>query len=317
MGRYHAGELSVQRRAGDEHAAERSAPAIRPEIPPVAARFLAAQPLLVVGAADAEGSVWASVLTGPPGFMRALGDERIEVHALPTPDDPLREALTTAGSHVGTIAIEPATRRRMRVNGTVEPLADGFALHVDQVVSNCPKYLQKRDLFKASQPAPGAVERFDALPDAGIAALRSTDTAFLATVGPDGAADASHRGGAPGFLDVVAPDHIVLPDYTGNAMYLTLGNLELDPRAGLVVVDWTTGDLWSLSGTAATDWDPARAAAYPGAQRVVDIHVERVVHLPRATGLSYRFREASPFNPPAKSAHGQPLHGRLSLMDSR
>jgi hypothetical protein len=81
-------------------------------------------------------------------------------------------------------------------------------------------------------------------------------------------------------------------------MYMTLGNLEADPRAGLLVCDFDTGDLLLLSGTAVTDWSPERAATIPGARRVVDVTIERTVWLPGASPLRWRLTERSRFNPP-------------------
>ena len=102
----------------------------------------------------------------------------------------------------------------------------------------------------------------------------------------------------PGFVHA-APGRISFPDYAGNAMFMTLGNLQANPAAGLLFVDWEDGATLQVSGRAAIDWSPARAAAFPGAERVVDLDVERVVATARALPAPWRFLEASRFNPPA------------------
>ena len=79
--------------------------------------------------------------------------------------------------------------------------------------------------------------------------LAAADTAFVATRGPDGL-DASHRGGSPGFLHVVDEHTIVWPDYSGQPMFNTLGNIAVDPAAGLTVVDPADGTTLYLSGRA-------------------------------------------------------------------
>jgi uncharacterized protein len=79
---------------------------------------------------------------------------------------------------------------------------------------------------------------------------------------------------------------------------MTLGNLAADPAAGLLFVDWERGDTLQVSGRAAVDWSPDRAAALPGAQRVVDVTVEAVVRTPAALPLRWALLEPSPFNPP-------------------
>jgi uncharacterized protein len=87
------------------------------------------------------------------------------------------------------------------------------------------------------------------------------------------------------------------PDYVGNSMYMTLGNLELNPAAGLLLVDWDRGNTLQLTGRAEVDWDPARAATMPGAQRVIDYEIESVIQVDAASPQRWRLISTSPFNP--------------------
>ncbi len=302
---YHPGERAVQARAGETARADRVARSIRPDVPDVAAAFLAAQPFLVLGARDAGGAVWASLLTGPPGFARAPDPRTVAVAARPAPGDPLAGPLGAGEHPVGLLAIEPATRRRMRINGTATPTDGGLSVRTDEVFANCPKYIQVRE--EAADGAAGAtaagtdpvVVAGDRLTDAQAARLASADTLFIATAHPGGAADASHRGGSPGFVVVHDERRLSLPDYTGNAMYMTLGNLLADPHVGLLLVDWERGGTLQLTGTATVDFDPDRAAGWPGALRVVDVTVDRVVAVEGRGGPRLRLVEASRLNPPA------------------
>lgn len=90
--------------------------------------------------------------------------------------------------------------------------------------------------------------------------------------------DASHWGGNPGFVQV-SGDRLRWPDYRGNAMFNTLGNLESYPRAGLLFPDFETGATLQLTGRASIDWDSAHAAASPGAERIVEFIIDEVVEL--------------------------------------
>ncbi|MDT0266764.1 pyridoxamine 5'-phosphate oxidase family protein [Streptomyces sp. DSM 44915] len=287
---YHPGERGVQRRAGALARADHAQRAIRDRIPEVAAGFLAGRTTLVVGARDAAGRVWASQLTGPAGFVTAPDERTVAVRAAPDPDDPLAEVLTAAGeTPVGAVAVEPATRRRMRVNGWVRPAEGELRLRVAQVYANCPRHITRRvvtHLAPAARRRP-PVRVTPALTPAQQALVAAADTCFVASGDLDGSMDASHRGGPPGFLRVTAPDLISWPDYRGNAMYMTLGNLARDPRAGLLVVDWADGTLLHLTGRARVDWSPARAAALDGAERMVDFQIERVLARPAASALRW------------------------------
>lgn len=162
---YHSGSRAVQDRVGVRETADHVGQVIGQGIRPVAAAFLELQPMLVLGAADpASGAVWASLLTGEPGFVRATGVRQISVTGGgPRQGDPLAPALTTPGTCVGTIALDPRTRRRMRLNGRTRPTPRGFAVEADQVFSNCPKYLQKREVYERVERPPATSRRSDEL----------------------------------------------------------------------------------------------------------------------------------------------------------
>lgn len=294
---YHAGQRAVQARAGDTTVAERLERGIRSALPEPAREFLAGLPLLFAAAAGPDGRLWASVLSGPPGFIGTPDDRTLRVAAHPPAGSPLAQALGAGPAPVGLLGIEPETRRRMRVNGTATRGAHGVEVRTEQVYSNCPKYIQRRHVTAAAAVTPAAVAR-ERLGAADRRLIVASDTFVIATAGPDRGADASHRGGSPGFVSLHDDRHLSFPDYAGNTMYMTLGNLEANPRAGLLFLDWATGDGLQLSGRAAIDWSPERAAAVPGAQRIVDFTVERVIATTGAVPYRWALDERSRFNPP-------------------
>ncbi|WP_306323846.1 MULTISPECIES: pyridoxamine 5'-phosphate oxidase family protein [unclassified Streptomyces] len=319
MATYHSGEISVQERAGLAQEADFSGGAIGATVPPVAVDFLAQQPMLVIGAADREGRLWAGQLTGTPGFLRVPDPGTLEIDTLPLPQDPLYERLCdpAAVTRVGMIAIEPATRRRMRMNGRATPHGAGLRVELDQVISNCPKYLQKREyrILDADAHADADVDAHaegtgqgarrvtdgTALTPAQQRTVRRADTFFIATAAARagrGDADASHRGGNPGFVQVLSPTRLCWPDYVGNAMFLTLGNLALNPDAGLFFPDWDTGSALLLTGSAHTVWDTGESARTPGAQRLVEFSVSAVREIDAASALRWSAPQYSRFNPP-------------------
>ncbi|MFK4064684.1 pyridoxamine 5'-phosphate oxidase family protein [Streptomyces sp. NPDC029674] len=286
---YHRGSRTVQDKAGVRELADHVGRSIGQGIRPVAAAFLEIQPMLVLGGADPAGAVWASPLTGDPGFVRATGPRRISLTGAPRADDPLATALTREGTPVGTIALDPRTRRRMRLNGRARPTPRGLAVEADQVFSNCPKYLQKRQLLAGRRPeAPGAPRRGTRLTDQQREFVAAADTFFLATVHARGA-DASHRGGNPGFVRVPSPYVLEWDDFPGNSMFLTLGNLAEDPRAGLLFLDWTTGTALQLTGEART--------LYDGGSRTVRFTLTQALETPAASPWRWSDPEFSPANP--------------------
>lgn len=299
---YHRGELAVQDLADLTRQAGFSLGGIGEVIPPIAAEFLAGQPMIIIGGADRAGRIWATQLTGAPGFLRIPDERTLTVAARPGPEDPLAETLS-GPAHIGMIAIEPATRRRMRINGRSVPDGDGLRVDLDQVISNCPKYIQKRDYRVLTPGGSGAAEGPRAvdsteLTEAQQQRIRAADTFFVATTSDRGDADASHRGGNPGFVQVLSPTRLRWPDYVGNAMFLTLGNLVLNPAAGIVVPSWGAGSALHLSGTARTVWDAEQIAAVPGAQRLVEFEISAVREIADAAPLRWSEPDYSRFNPP-------------------
>ncbi|MET9567733.1 pyridoxamine 5'-phosphate oxidase family protein [Streptomyces virginiae] len=278
-GVYHWGSLAVQERVGVRGPAEHVGRSIGTGIREVAAAFLELQPHLVVGAADGAGRMWASLLTGPPGFVRATGPHRIAVAGGVPAGDPLAEALAADGTRIGTIALDPRTRRRMRLNGTLAATPRGFAVEAEQVFANCPKYLQKRQPLELVAEGAGVVRRGGALTPGQVRAVRRADTFFVATTAEADGADASHRGGLPGFVEVLSPVELAWPDYAGNAMFLTLGNLTADPRAGLLFPDWESGAVLQLSGRARTEFaaDGGRRTRFRVKSVVEGVHPGRLL----------------------------------------
>lgn len=291
----HRGERAVQRRAGFPDRPWGSA-RVGGAVPPVAADFLRRQRLVVIGAATPDGSVWAGPLTGPPGFVTAPDERTVAARRSPVAGDPLSDVF--ASEHdIGMLAIEPASRRRMRVNGRARQVDELLVVRTEQVYANCPKYIQARDVEEDPATDPGDAVESDGLSPDQQAWVAAADTFFVATHAPGLGADASHRGGRPGFVAVSGERRLSWPDYVGNSMYMTLGNLELDPRAGLLFLDWERGRSLQLTGRACVDWDPGRAARVPGAQRLVDFEVERVVQIGGAVPLRWTAPEYSRFNP--------------------
>jgi hypothetical protein len=174
---------------------------------------------------------------------------------------------TGGGAPIGILFLEVATRRRYRVNGTVIGAEQGRILvRVAEAYPNCPKYIQRRALQLTDDRS--ACGEFGEGVDLDLGVhldrgqqdfIASADTFFIASAGPVRNLDASHRGGRSGFVRVEG-DRLWIPDYAGNNMYNTLGNLSVNPSAGLLFIDFDTGDTLQLSGVAEVDLDAVDAA---------------------------------------------------------
>ncbi|MFJ6216787.1 pyridoxamine 5'-phosphate oxidase family protein [Streptomyces sp. NPDC092296] len=293
---HHEGEQAVQRRAGEGHEGWGS-PMFDAEIPRGFVPFLLRQRILVIGAVDDAGAAWSTVLSGPYGFIETIDERTIIVHALPVPGDPL-DGVFERVRDIGLLAIDPEHSRRVRINGVAKRQGGFLVVRTEQALGNCPKYLQQRVLLPDAVGTPPPTARHStALDEAQRRWITEADTFFIASRAPEHGADASHRGGAPGFVQVVGDRKLVWPDYFGNSFYMTLGNLQLDPVCGLTFLDWDHGHALHVTGRAGIDWDPGRTEAVPGALRLVEFEVERVVQLDNFTALRWKFAAPSRFNP--------------------
>jgi predicted pyridoxine 5'-phosphate oxidase superfamily flavin-nucleotide-binding protein len=262
--------------------------------------FLEKLRFVVLSTADTNNRPWASVLSGMPGFAHALDERTIRIEATPASGDPLAMNLQT-NSFVGLLAPDLSTRRRLRINGRLETSADGAILiRVDQAYANCPKYIQRREDRRPITDVPRGVARVSTvLRPHHHEWIRHADTFFLATLNPGEGADASHRGGMPGFIKS-KDGELTWPDYAGNSMFNSLGNIAEHPWAGVVVPNFDTGSTLQLTGQATIDWNPEHAVALPGAERLVRLTVEDVVEIEGVFPTGLRLVEYSPFNPPAE-----------------
>lgn len=306
MAMYHAGELAVQARVGVQAEAQQLGKSISSIATPAAREFLRSQQLAIVAStrpaiantADGNGQVWASLVTGKPGFMQAVA-QLLRIEPIPVPSDPLLENLLRQDD-VGLLAIDLATQRRLRVNGKAVVHPDGsIQVKTQQVYFNCPKYIQVRHLKTDSsqQSLKREFWRADTLSSQQQDWIAQADTFFIASLHPEGGADASHRGGYPGFVNVVNANKLVFPDYAGNHMFNTLGNIILNPLAGLLFIDFEHGTTLQLTGKARILWDGQRAAAFAGAERLIAFQIDQVLETTDATSLRWRFGDYSPFNP--------------------
>jgi uncharacterized protein len=296
---YHTGEIAVQTKAGVRRRAEKLAAGIRGSISPDRREFVAAQRMAVLGTMDRRGGIWASVVTGKAGFLQASDEHTIRIAAAPTAGDPLLENVA-APARAALIIPDLAARRRLRLNGRGEMVGGVIEIRTDQVYGNCAHYIQARAPIGEHQwptAAATAAMRTTRLSDEHQRLIGHADTFFIATSHPEYGTDISHRGGNPGFVRIVDGRRLAIPDYSGNNMFNTLGNIVANPRAGLLFIDFDNGRTLQLSGRAAIDWDPARAATLAGAERILDFELDEAIDNPHGFPLRYEFHDYSHFNP--------------------
>ncbi|HTK00402.1 MAG TPA: pyridoxamine 5'-phosphate oxidase family protein [Bordetella sp.] len=291
---WHEGELTLQRSVGvvERMTVPGQRQMSRDYMPDQHREFYAQLPFVVLGAVDKSGDVWATLRAGKPGFMHSPVPRRLVMDLPREPNDPA-DAGMEEGEGIGMLGIELHTRRRNRLNGIVHRDNDmGFEIEPTQAYGNCPQYIQLRQ-YEFTDAAPGALTETTTLDADARAMIGAADSFYVASyVERDGVrqVDASHRGGRPGFVRIAKDGTLTIPDFSGNLFFNTLGNFLLNPRAGLVFVNFRNGDLLQMTGRAEVVLDSPEIAAFVGAERLWRFKPMRIVH--RLGALPLRWIDA-------------------------
>ncbi|OUR60412.1 hypothetical protein A9Q74_13260 [Colwellia sp. 39_35_sub15_T18] len=327
---FHEGEIRVQKKAGVEGDTDLGRRNIHDYMPQQHREFYHQQSLIFIAAQDKQQRPWASVIVGKKGLLKTPTENEMVISGLPFSNEPIQEGLAKNDA-VGLLGLDFGSRRRNRMNGRIKSrlitthspaigeIADSLVrrsltISVDQAFGNCPKYIQSRIILDnkgmttVKKPL-SPLQHSHKFSEEQRQLIEAADTFFIATQHlPDELStkeknssrelygiDMSHRGGKPGFIKFVDNNTIQWPDFNGNAYFNTLGNLQQDPRAGLLFLDFKTGSMLSVTGHAEVIWDGIDINEYEGAERLVRFKLDEAVYIPNAYPLKWSTVDASPF----------------------
>ncbi len=302
---FHRGERDVQTRLGvRKQVEELGRRFIRDYLPEEHRSFFAMLTHLIVGTVDGAGRPWASVLVGKAGFIETPDPRTVTVNARRLYGDPSNRNLAP-GAPVGVLGIQYHTRRRNRLTAKVREVTDdALTLSVDQTFGNCPQYIQAREAEFTAEFDEIGEERpsisFSSLNACARGIVGRADNFYIATCFMERAddashgADVSHRGGKPGFVRIEDDRTLVFPDYAGNNHYNTVGNISLNPLAGLLFIDFDGGDMVYLTCTAEIVWDSEEKCAFTGAERLIRFTIDEGYLVKNVLPMRWRFVDYSP-----------------------
>lgn len=291
---FHPGERLAQQKAG--YGEVRAA--VYPAMPDQHRQFYAGLTAFYLSALDEKGFPVAMRVQGAAGFLHSNDGSRLDISLAAIANAPLLPTLKP-GMHVGGLGIDFSNRRRNRVNGVVETVNNRqVSIRVLESFGNCPKYIQRRDVPGGSE---GRIPRVEVEPLQALDAdarylIAATDTIFVASYARRengvGGVDMSHRGGLPGFI-TVQQGKLRIPDYSGNRYMNTLGNLLVEPRCALLLMDFHQGAALHIQGRAEIEWQsPAQGLT----ERYWQVEIENVTRLRQlfpAAGLRVEFADSS------------------------
>ncbi|KAJ4377948.1 hypothetical protein N0V83_000778 [Neocucurbitaria cava] len=293
---------------------------------PQASFMLQRGPLLALGTLDSQSRPWTTLWGGSPGFSEPLGGGFIGTRTLVDgKNDPVVQALVggaeegemlqpvAGGKILAGLAIDLMTRKRVKISGKmvagtlkevdveVEGQADTkqaqiqIVTKIEQSLGNCPKYLNAYEIYPALVKAEVGSQG-PSLSEEGQALISNADMFFLST-STEQDADTNHRGGPPGFVRIISPTQIIYPEYSGNRLYQSLGNLQLNPKVGLTFPNYAFGNILYITGTATILVDADAASLLPGSNLAVKIDIDETRFV--KGGLPFRGvkMSPSPYNP--------------------
>lgn len=313
-----------------------------PFLTPFAASVLLSSPLLAVGTLDSSGRPWTSLWGGESGFSRAVSQSVIGVKVpVDRRFDPVATILfgedadgevvhsRGPGRMLGGLAINLQARRRVKLfgrfaAGALAPTIDGagelqMAVKIEQSLGNCPKYLNRKEI-RPQIPNASLESTFLPLAEGACDLILRSDLFFVSSSHHETDMDTNHRGGPEGFVRVLSNTKddcsIVWPEYSGNRLYQTLGNLQTTPKAGLIFPDFKTGDVLYMTGKTEILFGHQASEVLSRCNLAVKLQIEEAKFVRNGLAFSATEGEMSPYNPPVRYLKKEQSHGLAEHDDS-
>jgi NAD(P)H-flavin reductase len=301
-----------------------------PSLSPQLANHARIAPLIAIGTLDKQDRPWTTLWGGEKGISQPIAQGILGIRSQVVRQyDPVVEELVGkegdgtvvreegVGRMVSGLTIDLETRKRTKLYGrmvagalsmredettdTQQHVAEvQLVLKIEQSLGNCPKYLNKKHIEPADSN-PELVSDSPQLPQQALDLLSKADLFFLSSANHDQDMDTNHRGGPAGFVRVISNDPsgaiLCYPEYSGNRLYQTLGNLKTNPVVGLCVPDFDTGDMLYLTGTTSILIGPDAANLLPRSNLAVKITTTAARFVRTALPFRGVSGESSPYNP--------------------
>ena len=301
---FHKGELEVQQKTGEALTASSVGKIITNSIPPRVDNFIEEQSMAIVSSIDASDNIWVSVLFGKMGFTSVLNANTISINKdkiSSTETDIFYENILEQ-TEIGCLFIELSTRRRFRINGKTTINKTAIEIFIREAYSNCPKYIQQRVVTVPENfnPVDAIIEKGTNLNQLTRKLITQADTFFIGSKSNQNKLDASHRGGNKGFVEIINNNTLKIPDYRGNSMYNTLGNIHQNSKAGILFIDFEKGNILQLSGNSTILFDQNSEEDMiktGGTGRFLLFTIKQWLKTDNHHKADWKFLNSSPFNP--------------------
>ena len=256
---FHDGQLAVQKIAGEEEIAKQRIPMILNSLHPRSIPFIEHQVLAFLGSEDSNEEIWLSLIVGERGFIKAPSLKEIifdKSKIVSNREDIFFKNIELKPT-VGLLFHEAERRARYRAWGVARNNGNQLSFDIRMGYPSCPKHIQREiiEVVEDSKTTSSKYKKGTILGKLEKEWIIKAHTFFIATQTKKGDIESSHRGGDPGFIEIQENGLLRVPDYLGNSMFSTLGNIYQNPKAALLFVDYNTGETLQLSGNAELQFD--------------------------------------------------------------
>lgn len=276
---FHAGEQKIQQTLGKRALMQKVGKAfIRSYMPDQHREFYLGLSYVFVGYVDDNLRPWGAIAFKKYGLITVSNETELTIDLSQMPAGFVGQFKD--GMQVGLLGLDLSNKRRNRLTGRIVDTSNNrLKIEVNQTFGNCPKYITPREINKwQPERAKCNIQQYSAFnlfTNEVKQLINKSDTFFVASyyddqnnATPSNGTDVSHRGGEPGFVETVGNTQLIIPDYVGNNFFNTLGNIEQTGKAGLLFIDFETGDILTISGKAEILWDAKNVDATKGSKRL-------------------------------------------------
>jgi ferredoxin-NADP reductase len=324
---WHEGEAKMHKLTNVERQDNPTTPFLKPGAP----QMLQGAPLLALGTIDEQGRPWTTVWGGEAPLAQVVAESVVGIRTMvDKKTDPVIDILFSgkddgevvkeqgAGRMISALTVNLETRKRVKLYGRmiagaldrIGPQNDQEAVipvgqvqlvvKIEQSLNNCPKYLNCKRIHPVL-PEPKLISDSLTLPQQALGLIGRADTIFVSSCNHDNDMDSNIRGGPPGFVRVQSNDDsgtvLVWPEYSGNNLYQTLGNLQSSPKAGLVFPDFETGDVLYVTGDTEVLIGKQASAILPHSKLAVQLSLTGARFVQKGLPFRGELLERSPYNP--------------------
>ena len=265
---FHKGEQHIQEVMSVTNQANTLSSMIQNSIPNIASKFLEALRFCVVSLNISANNLFTCVIYNQDSFIEVLDNKTITVdlkYSSHIPEIFFQEK----NLNIGMIGLDFSSAKRIRINGTAKICDDKIIININEIYSNCPKYIKRR-VLKSNYELLGKqrIHSQDKIDNELTKIISKSDEFFLSSSHKEKGLDVSYKGGEKGFITVLNSNQLQFDDLPGNNLYNSLGNIHTNEYINMFFIDYKNHNTYNIRGKATIK------EVYLEKKKVLRIHID-------------------------------------------